>query len=100
MTPLLAIVKRDPPPNDSRRHGQTNLLHRATTHNNITVVSELLKSTISYTIDAKNQDGQTAVHLACLHADAAMLKELLERGANVNCRDTQGNTPLHVSYLE
>lgn len=96
VTQLSAIVKRDPPPHDSRISGQTNLLHRATKGGDLTVVSELLKCNYR-NIDAKNQDGQTAVHLACQYGNERMVKKLIER-ANVNCRDSDGNTPLHVSY--
>lgn len=90
------MVKCDPPPNDSRSHGKTNLLHRATRENNQTVVSELLKCRYR-NFDAKNQDGQTVVHLACIYSTEEILKLLIKVGANVNSRDTSGNTPLHVS---
>lgn len=60
------------------------------------VVSELLKSGYR-NIDGKNQSGQTAVHLACQNGVESILKELIDKGANVNCRDKDGNTPLHVS---
>ena len=30
VTNLTKVCKKDPPPHDSRRHGRTNLLHRAT----------------------------------------------------------------------
>jgi hypothetical protein len=30
VTKLTRVCKKDPPPHDSRRHGRTNLLHRAT----------------------------------------------------------------------
>uniref|UniRef100_A0A182N2M8 SH2 domain-containing protein n=1 Tax=Anopheles dirus TaxID=7168 RepID=A0A182N2M8_9DIPT len=63
---------------------------------NYTVVSELLKCGYR-NIDSKNQDGQTAVHLACLHADDKILQKLIERGANINSRDAKGNTPLHYA---
>lgn len=97
VTQLSAIVKRDPPPHDSRSHGRTNLLHRATKEGDFTVVSELLKCGYR-NIDAKNQDGQTAVHLACRFGNERMVQKLIDSGANVNCRDSEGNTPLHVSF--
>lgn len=96
VTQLSAIVKCDPPPHDSRSYGRTNLLHRATKIGDLTVVYELLKSGYR-NIDGKDQDGQTAVHMACQKGFESILKELMEKGANVNCRDKDGNTPLHVS---
>lgn len=100
VTQLTTMVKKDLPPHDTRSHGPTNLLHRATKTGDITVVSELLKCGYR-NIDAKNQDGQTPVHLACLYLPEpdCIIKTLIESGANVNCRDKDGNTPLHVSIL-
>ncbi|XP_055592392.1 tyrosine-protein kinase Shark isoform X2 [Uranotaenia lowii] len=96
VTRLQAICRQDPPPPDVRRHGTTNLLHRATKENNYIIVSELLKCGYR-NIDSKNQDGQTAVHLACLNADAKILQKLIERGSNIHNRDAEGNTPLHYA---
>ncbi|KAL1122185.1 hypothetical protein AAG570_003590 [Ranatra chinensis] len=89
-------VKKNPPPHDSRRHGRTNLLHRATKEGNFTVVSELLKCGYR-SLEAKNQDGETAVHLASRLGEDAILEKLITSGANVNCRDQRGNTPLHYA---
>lgn len=97
VTQLLESVKCEPPPPDARSHGRTNLLHRATKEVNFTVVSELLKCGYR-NIDAKNQNGETAVHLACQFGNGQMVQKLIDSGANVNCRDSKGNTPLHVSF--
>ncbi|XP_021915716.1 tyrosine-protein kinase shark isoform X1 [Zootermopsis nevadensis] len=93
---LTKVCKKDPPPHDSRRHGRTNLLHRATKEGNYTVVSELLKCGYR-SLEAKNQEGQTAVHLASRMGKDDILKKLIESGANINCRDTAGYTPLHYA---
>ncbi|XP_049955937.1 tyrosine-protein kinase Shark isoform X2 [Schistocerca serialis cubense] len=93
---LTKVCKKDPPPHDSRRHGRMNLLHRATKEGNYTVVSELLKCGYR-SLEAKNQDGQTAVHLASRMGKDEILKKLIESGANINCRDTAGYTPLHYA---
>lgn len=65
---------------------------------NYTVVSELLKCGYR-SLEAKNQEGQTAVHLASRMGKDDILKKLIESGANINCRDTAGYTPLHVGSL-
>lgn len=96
VTKLSKHIRKDPPPNDTRSHGSSNLLHRAVTNNNHVVVSELLKCGYR-NLDAKNQYGQTAMHLAALHGDEAMLNLLLNAGVNVNCMDTDNYMPLHVS---
>ncbi|KAJ8970015.1 hypothetical protein NQ314_001444 [Rhamnusium bicolor] len=96
---LTDCIKGSSPPHDSRRHGRTNLLHRATNQGNYTVVSELLKT--GYRHEAKNQDGQTAVHLASMSGKNDILGKLIHYGASVNLRDSAGFTPLHkvVQYL-
>lgn len=85
------------PPHDTRRHGRTNLLHRATIQGNYTIVSELLKCGYR-SLEAKNQLGQTAVHLAAKDGADEILKKLIQNKASVNCRDSTGYTPLHVSF--
>lgn len=92
---LTEYVKGQPPPHDSRRHGRTNLLHRATHQGNYTVVKELLKT--GYAHEPKNQDGQTAVHLASMTGKNDILIKLIEIGASVNQRDSAGYTPLHYA---
>ena len=114
------------PPHDTRRHGKTNLLHRATLQvkmffffffsffqstrkkilhfncnfqKNYTIVSELLECGYR-SLDAKNQLGQTAVHLAAKDGTDDILTKLIQSYASVNCRDTEGYTPLHVSKLK
>lgn len=47
--------------------------------------------------DAKNQDGQTAVHIAARAGRDNILAKLIESGSTVNVRDSFGYTPLHVS---
>ncbi|XP_015522213.2 tyrosine-protein kinase Shark isoform X1 [Neodiprion lecontei] len=85
-----------PPPHDTRRHGRTNLLHRATVQRNYTIVSELLKCGYR-SLDAKNQLGQTAVHLAAMNGADEILRKLIQNKASVNCRDSAGYTPLHYA---
>lgn len=62
---------------------------------NIEIVAEMLKCGYR-SLEAKNQEGQTAVHLACQLSQNDILEKLILCNANVNCRDSEGNTPLHV----
>lgn len=38
----------------------------------------------------------STLHLACFKIDPWVVRELLKRGAKVNSRDCEGNTPLHI----
>lgn len=98
-TQLTHQVKGTPPPIESRRNGRNNLLHRATKAGNLDVVTEMLKTDYR-SLDAKNEEGQTAVHLACTSSlnSEKILKLLIEKGSLTNSRDIAGNTPLHVIF--
>ena len=61
-------------------------------------MSELLKCGYR-SLDAKNQLGQTAVHLAAKDGADEILTKLIQSNASVNCRDTAGYTPLHVIII-
>lgn len=107
---------KDLPPLDTRRHGRCNLLHRATKEGiasntlflldefinfqtitaNITVVTELLRGGTYRSIDAKNEVGQTAIHLAAILGNVIILKLLIQNGGNVNVKDDEDLTALHV----
>lgn len=63
------------------------------------MVRELLKSGY-HNLDAKNQEGQTAAHLASIMGYDDILDLLLEVGANPNILDSSGLTPLHVRIFE
>jgi len=65
---------------------------------NLTVVSELLRGGYR-SIDAKNESGQTATHLAASLGNAVILKLLIQGGGNVNVKDDLDLTPLHVIQL-
>ncbi|XP_016986006.1 tyrosine-protein kinase Shark isoform X2 [Drosophila rhopaloa] len=93
---LTVPLIRDPPPHNTRSHGVTNLLHRATSKNESKVVFELLKCGYR-NFDAKNQDGQTALHLAALNSDEDILKHLLNAKVQVNSSDSFGCQPLHYA---
>lgn len=72
---------------------------------NYTVASELLKCGYR-SLEAKNEDGQTAVHLASRLGKNDILEKLISSGIASNCleklmnyRDRDGYTALHVSFF-
>ncbi|XP_050666428.1 tyrosine-protein kinase Shark [Leptidea sinapis] len=96
VTRLSVVCKGQPPPHESRTQGTTNLLHRATEAGDLNVVSQLLACGYR-SRDAKNQDGQSAVHLAARAGRDKILAALIDSGATVNVRDSFGYTPLHYT---
>ncbi|AUH72563.2 ankyrin repeat domain-containing protein [Legionella sainthelensi] len=46
-------------------------------------------------INARNKEGQSALHLATLNADKKSISTLIARGINVNIQDKYGNTALN-----
>ncbi|KAK8723689.1 hypothetical protein OTU49_011493 [Cherax quadricarinatus] len=85
-------------PAEVRLHGSSSLLHRSTSQGNINIVSELLKSGYKK-IDDKNNNGQTALHIASMKGHEEITRMLLQSMAFVEVRDEEGVTPLHVLLL-
>jgi ankyrin repeat protein len=58
------------------------------------MLSYLLKKT-NISLGIKTKDLHTPLHLAVIKIDDLSVKQLLERGCDVNAQDIEGNTPLH-----
>ncbi len=48
-------------------------------------------------VHARNEKGQTPLHVAALHAQGGVVQLLLDHDANPNAFDDRGETPLHVA---
>ncbi|XP_068223675.1 tyrosine-protein kinase HTK16 [Palaemon carinicauda] len=86
----------EPLPAEVRLHGSSSLLHRSTSQGNINIVSELLKSGYKK-LDDKNNNGQTALHIASMKGHVEITEMLLKASALVEVRDGEGVTPLHLA---
>jgi hypothetical protein len=93
---LKTFIKNYPPPNSSRKYGITLTLHRVALESSVDMLNEVLKNKRCPQINIKDSDGSTALHGACYMGNLSIVRALLEAGADVNIRDKNGNTPLHV----
>jgi uncharacterized protein len=48
-------------------------------------------------VNAVDENGQTAVHLAVAQAEDSVIRLLASRGANLNAKDKQGRTPIDLA---
>ncbi|HEX5339196.1 MAG TPA: ankyrin repeat domain-containing protein [Gallionella sp.] len=80
-----------------RDNAGNSLLHEAATF--VSDGGEMARNLIARgaSVDLKNIDGKTALHLAASQNNAPLSRLLLEKGAPVNDRDNLGNTPLHLT---
>lgn len=47
-------------------------------------------------VNARNRDGETALHLAAKHGRRAAMELLIEKGANIHVRNRKGQSPLQI----
>ena len=89
-------------PNFRTKPGIPLLLHVALAgrNNNDMVFSEMAKLLLDRGADvqAKSPKGATALHYAAMAKDYATMKVLVERGANVNVKDTYGHGKTPLDY--
>merc|ERR1719229_169622 len=63
-------------------------------HNRYEAVEALLEQE-STTLQARDENGNTLLHVACQNNNRRIAKLLLKNGISVNDQNTRGNTPLH-----
>jgi len=70
-------------------------IHDAVKSGDVVAVKALLDKTPSL-VNAKDESGQTPLHVAAQGQTPALVPLLVERGADVNAADNRGITPLHL----
>ena len=79
--------------------GKTHTIHKLAVLSSYKLMGLVLKSPNCPDLSISDSNGRTALHLACERGDEKMVKILLESGAKVTSRDTNGYTPLHVKIF-
>jgi ankyrin repeat protein len=72
------------------------LLFQAATSNNINLISYLGDKKI-IGINAKNNDGMTALHYAAISGKVKAMEALIKHGADINAKANDGRTALHYA---
>ena len=73
-------------------------IHRAIQAGEQKAIRTFLKSCSARTINARDEKGQTPLHIACMNPESLpIVRRLLKKKALVNCSDVLGWTPLHIA---
>lgn len=67
----------------------------AAADNNLQKVESYLASG-NFTANSKDQNGYTPVHAAAEYGHLDLIQRLIEKGADLNIQDNDGDTPLHA----
>ena len=74
-------------------------LHHAAMRGNIKIVEHLVSLT-GIDVNSRDKQGSTALHIAATYDNTAIVKVLLEHGADFTLEDKQSQTPLHRAAQE
>ncbi|CAG2173103.1 unnamed protein product, partial [Oppiella nova] len=69
----------------------------AVAQNDVNECERLLRTTRDLNVNVTTGDGLTALHQMAIDDNLAMCRWLLDNGADANCKDNEGWTPLHAS---
>ena len=92
-TALSALLARRPDLLQTLDEGQRRAIVNAAEGNHTRAVA--LMTAAGWPLDVRGREGATALHWASFHGNAAMVRDLLRRGAPVDPKDaTYGGTPI------
>ena len=79
--------------------GRWAAIHFAALNGNGSIVETLLNDTKT-NVDAKNEVGRTALHIAAENRKTKAAEILVDRGAMINSTDLDGSTALHIAAFK
>jgi ankyrin repeat protein len=94
--PVLPLIITEKTVKQSDNNGNTPLLAAVRFNANADVVRDILK--VDTNVNARNQEGDTALHIAVRQNNAASGELLISRGANVFLENAKGESPLYLTF--
>ena len=83
----------------SRNKRGSAWLHCAVQNDRLGVVDMLSQEMQDFDIDAVDNSGRSALHIACKYGRKDIVASLLKSSCNVGLKDKSGNTPLHTAAI-
>ncbi|XP_055349678.1 transient receptor potential cation channel subfamily A member 1-like [Paramacrobiotus metropolitanus] len=77
-------------------HGAVAEFFQAISAGNRDVAKSLMRNNIDL-VHSRNRSGKTAIHVAVVNENFAVLQDLLDNKADINAVDNEGNTALHLA---
>ncbi|MDR2481964.1 MAG: ankyrin repeat domain-containing protein [Spirochaetaceae bacterium] len=76
--------------------GNTLLIAAVRLHANVDIARRILDKNAN--VNARNQEGDTALHIAVRQNEAALGELLISRGADIFLQNTRGESPLYLTF--
>ena len=95
---LYNILSKNPYLINTEDENNETFLSYAIKRNNIDIINLLLTSPILNITYQNEITGNTYLHLAVLHQNIKLIKELLNKNIYIDIQNKEGNTALHLAY--
>lgn len=95
---LYNILSKNPYLINTEDEKNETFLSYAIKRNNIDIINLLLTSPIINLTYQNEKTGNTYLHLAVIHQNIKLIKQLLEKNVFIDIQNNEGNTALHLAY--